>query len=131
MANYPALQATAQRLVDVNGGDVTFRQFEQDPANPAEPWDGPADPRGSLAAELVQRAVLVQPTGISALGIAYVTTDLLKRSEQIMIVAGTDGVDLSEFNEVDTIGGSYKIVGIERLQPDGATILLWYVGVAR
>ena len=132
MADFAALQAIAQRLVDENGGDATFVRFDTTPADASAPWAGSADPRAGGVTEIVQRAVWVQPAGGGAsLGIGYVSPDLVKRSSQILLVAGNQVDDLSTFNEVDGPGGNFKITGVEKLMPDGATVLLWFVGVSQ
>lgn len=131
MADFSRQQATAQRLISANGGAVTLRKFDDAPADASAPWEGPADPRAGGVTEVAATAVWVQPNSARKLGIGWVTDDLVKRSEQILIIAGSAGVDLSGFNEVDGPGGNFKIVDVERLAPDGATSLVWFLGVSR
>lgn len=131
MADFSALQAKAQTLVAANGGSVTFRQYDTTPAAPSQPWEGPTDPRAGGVVELEQTAVWAQPSSAITLGFGYQADDLLKRSDQMLIIAGNDTDDLTDFDEVDGPGGIYKIDNIQKLMPDGETVLVWFVGVSK
>lgn len=130
MVDFAKLQATAQRLVKANGGTFTFRAFDATVAVPAKPWDGPTDPRAGGVTTSAQRGVLVEPSSFVRLGLALETDDLIKRSDMVLIVAGAT-TDLSTFQEVDGIGGVFTIIAVTRLIPDGATTILWFVGLKR
>lgn len=62
-------------------------------------------------------------------GMSTEVSDLLHRSEQIVIVSTS--TDLSDFNTlVDTDTIRWKITGTEHLKP-GTVSLLYFIGVAR
>lgn len=129
MVDFTKLAATAQRLLGANGRSVTFIRHSQSLADAGKPWQGPTSARGTPDETSVQNAVFVQPSSASQLGIASEQSDLVMKSDQIMIVApGT--VDLTIFQEVLDDGVYWKITGIEVLRP-GATTVLAFVGVAR
>jgi hypothetical protein len=128
--DYTAAIATAQRLIGENGRSVTLVEFNRTPANVAEPWKGAADPRAVPDSTLVVDAVFVEPSSATKLGLALVDSDLVKRSDQIMIVSPGAAVDLSVFQEVLDTSVRWKITAIEVLKP-GASVVLAYIGVRR
>jgi len=125
-----SLIATAQRLITENGRSVTFVQFDSTPTDGAKPWLGPTDPRTTPDSTLTVDAVFVSPAGAASLGLKAETSDLLKRSEQIMVVSPGAAVDLRIFNEVTDDSTQWKIVGVQTLKP-GSSVMLSYVGVRR
>jgi len=131
--DYAEIQATVLNLLTEFGSDFTFLGFDPTLADNTKPWNGPSDARaGAGAASTTQIAVLVPPSGLGKLGQSFMVEDLEKRPEQILVVAGVDGVDLSNYNEVDNGSlGPLKIVAIQKLIPDGSTNILWFIGVKR
>lgn len=127
--DYSGLRATAQRLVENFGRPVTFVLFEDDPADPAKPWRGAADPRSPAESEIAGSAVAVPPSSASQLGLRVDHVDFVKRSDQILIAFAE--TDIEEYDEVlDSDGVRYKIEGVEKLRP-AETTLLFFVGVRR
>lgn len=131
MVDLTPLIATAQRLITENGRAVTLVQFNTTPSNSDKPWLGPADPRSSPDSTLAVDAVFVNPGETFSLGASFKVSDLMKRSEQIMLVSPGASADMSLYNEViDTDGSKWKIDQIEVLKP-GTSVALVYVGVSR
>ena len=130
MVDTTAIIETAQRLITENGRSVTFVQFDSTPGDAAKPWNGPTDPRATPDSTLTVDAVFVPPSSASSLGLKDEVNDLVKRSEQIMIVSPGAAADLSIYQEVTDGGEQWKIVGVETLKP-GASVMLNYVGVRR
>lgn len=129
MADLVKLIATAQRLIKANGRAVTFIRHDETLADAAKPWDGPTDARTTPAETQALDAVFVPPASAVRLGLSTEQSDLIIRSEQIMIVSpGT--VDLSRFQEVLDDDIYWKINMVEVLKP-GPTVLLGFVGVKR
>lgn len=130
MVDYAKLQQTAIRLVEENGREVTFIEHSEVLPDPNKPWEGEADPRATPNSTSAQFAVFVDPASASRLGLSTSQPDLIKRSEQIMIVApGSE--DLLKFQEVlDSDGTYWKILFLETLRPADLT-LVSYVGVRR
>lgn len=130
MVDYVSLTATAQRLITKNGRSVTLLKFDSTPEEAAKPWNGPSNPRGTPDAELPIDAVFVEPSAAVKLGLSLETDDLVKRSEQIMIVSPGVAADLSTYNEVLDDSEYWKITGIQVLKP-ASSVVLGFVGVAR
>ena len=131
MVDLTPLIAVAQRLITENGRSVTLVQFDTVPTSASQPWKGNADPRATPAAELPIDAAFVNPSGASSLGLSLTTSDLLKRSEQILIISPGAQVDVTPFHEVlDIDGTSWKIQAMEVLRP-GTETALAFIGVKR
>lgn len=129
MVDFVALAATAARLITENGRSVTFVALDETPAAPGQPWLGTPDPRAVPEATLVLNAAFVEPSSVVRLGLAFETSDFIKRADQIMIVApGTN--DLEDFDEVQDSGTTWKIGDVRVLRPASTTVLA-FVSVAR
>ncbi len=129
MRDYTKTAATALRLVTKYGREVTLIDFNTNSADATKPWQGASNPRGGAVVESVVPAVFVPPSSATSLGLSSETSDFVKRSMQIMIVAST--ADLSLFNEVkDADDVRWKITGMEKLKPANTTIL-YFIGVKR
>lgn len=126
--DYVALAQTALELIKANGRQVTFRQLVDTPADSNKPWRGAADPTAGGTTEAAW-CVAVPPSSANQLGMSTTDNDLVKRSEQILIVApGLN--DLADFEEVIDGTVTYRITGVETLRPADVT-LLYFVGVAQ
>lgn len=133
MVDYIKLATTALRLVEGAGRDVTFRRLNRTTLDDAaKPWRGTATPRAAVAASVTASAVAIHPSEASLLGIATEDSELIKRSDQILIVAlgATSTDDLSTFEEVLDGTTLWKIVRVDTLRPADTT-LLYFVGVKR
>ncbi len=129
--DYAPLVADAQALIAEFGRSVTFVAFDTTAADPAMPWNGPTDPRGTPSASLAASAVFVEPASASKLGLNTTDNDMVKRSEQIMMVAPGASADMSVYQEVvDSDSSRWKIEGISVLKP-ADTVVLAFVGVRR
>lgn len=130
MVETASVIATAQRLITANGRSVTFVEFNSTPGDVAKPWNGPTNPRTTPDSTLTVDAVFVPPSSAASLGLKAETSDLMKRSEQVMIVSPGASADLSIYQEIIDGSDRWKIVGTETLKP-GDDVLLNYVGVRR
>ncbi len=129
--DYSVMSALAQTLIAANGRAVTFVKQDRTPADAAVPWRGAAAPTATPGAtELAGSAVFVPPSSVASLGMSTKASDLVKRSEAIMMVGlgPTATADLSDYDEVVDGASRWRIVGVEKLAP-GSTTLLYYVGV--
>ena len=96
-----------------------------------QPWLGPSDLRGGGAETLVVDAVFVPPSGVTDLGLSVETDDLLKNSDEVMIISAGADVNLSGFTEVvDVDSLRWKINVVRILQP-GSVVILAYFGISR
>jgi len=127
-----AQAATAKRLVDAKGRSVTFIQLDAGTDDANQPWRGKADARATPANSVTLIAAFVPPSGVALGAEMALAEDLVKRSEQIMLVApGTDQRDFSAYDEViDTDGTRWKIIFSDLLKPAEIAIL-WSIGVRR
>lgn len=132
MVDYVAIAGIAKTLIDANGRTVTILRFDRTLADTAKPWRGPSDPRATPDATATLVAVFVEPSSAVQLGISSPDSDLIKGSEQIMIVApgAAFSEDLATFNEVVDGTINYRITTTETLKPGDIT-LLYFIGVKR
>jgi len=133
IVGYTELAADAKTLIEGTGRSVTFNRFDQSPANASKPWEGPADPIGTPDATATIYGTFVPPTDGRLLGLGGVDEDLLKRSEQICIVApGTTSppFDLLTANQVVDGTTKWKVTFTQTLKP-GDVVLLYFIGVAK
>lgn len=131
MVDAVALVATAQRLIQENGRSVTFISHDQTLDDAAKPWQGATTgPRTTPDDSFITDAVFVEPSAAARLGLSSEQSDLIKRSDQIMIVSPGTGIDLNDFEEVLDETVYWKITGIEILRP-GTTTFLAFIGVKR
>jgi hypothetical protein len=133
MVDFTAIANLANTiLADLPGRSVTVIKLDDSVDDAAKPWRGASDARSTPAASSTQTAVFVPPTG-SGLGSLVQQEELIKRSEQIMLIApgAASSDDLSDFDEViDTDGSRWKITFTEVLAPSDVT-LLYAIGVRR
>lgn len=127
MPDYTKLATTAKRLVEKAGKTITFVKLDETVSNTEKPWKNNSDNR-TTADEKILSGVFVEPSSATKLGMSTETSDLLKRSSQIVIVASTD--DLEDYNEIIDSNLRWKIQGIEKLKPADIT-LLYFIGVSR
>lgn len=132
MPDFVKLAATAARLVSSSGRSVTLERFNQTSADSAKPWSGPTDPRATVDATVTTKAAFVEPASVARFGIVTVDEDLLKRSDQVMLVApgSTITADLATFNEVVDGSVRWKIEIVRTLKP-ADTVMLYMIGVKR
>ena len=131
MVDYTKLITTTQRLISASGRSVTLVEFDSTLADPNKPWNGATDPRTAPDSTLDVDAVFVEPQSALRLGLLFLTDDLLKRAEQIMLISPGAAVDLSIFNEViDSDSSRWKIIDSRILKP-GDDVVLTYLTVIR
>jgi hypothetical protein len=125
--NYTKSQALAQKLIEANGREVVFNQLGGAPADPLKPWAG-AGPASVV--NTVTAKGLFASTSISGkdLGIDVKVLDLLPRVSEVVLVAGSAGID--DFNFIIDGSVRWRIEWIQTLKP-GPTTILYYVGVNR
>ena len=130
--DYAVVAQRARALIEANGVLVTFQKLGSTPADPSKPWDGPASPRATVDASVSVPIVAVPPSSASSLGMRTVDQELLKRTQQIWVVApGAElAFQLSTGDEAIREGQRWRIVFTETLRPATVT-LLYFVGVAR
>lgn len=130
--DYAPIQITAADLVADFGRSITLTKFNVTEQDPANPYLGSTNPRLSPLATVTTFGVGVNPLQAERLGITTRDSELIKRSEQIYIIAPGDAFteDLKTFDEVTDGAEKWKITLVETLRPGDLT-LLYYVGVMR
>lgn len=109
------------------GRAITFIQLSK--VAGAFPGEPAGDPRSPPARSLQAIGVFVEPDSLQRLGHTTKIDELIQRSDNICLVAGTN--PLEGYNEIiDDDGAYYVITGIEKLRP-GTRTLLYFVGLKR
>lgn len=125
--DYARAQALAQRLIQKNGKAVTFQRLSATPADPEKPWKGPGTPTVAESHDTV--AVSLPHASLVDLGFMRVDDDLLKRTEQVLLVPG-GSVDLEPFTNLLENGVRWRIEWVRTLRPATVTVLYAF-GVKR
>ena len=130
--DYTSIADTALAMVKKYGRSMTITKFDQSAGDPAKPWEGASDPRGVGKTSLTIYAVAVSVTSAIQVGLVTKDDDMVKRSEQILIVApgSVEQTDLGNFNIVSDGSVEWKVAGVDKMQPSNL-ILLYYIGVKR
>ncbi len=128
--DYTKTAATALRLIEDKGREITFLKFDDTPDDLAKPWAKNANLRiGPASVSTTLFATSVHPTDINVLGVRIRDNDLMKQLREILIIApGTFQGDLKEYQELDDGDRRFRITFMEQLKPANITIL-WYAGV--
>lgn len=129
MVDLTPILAIAAQLVKENGREVTFIKHNTTLAIAAQPWEGPVDARTAPAETKKLDAVFFNPAELAKLGLAFESTDLVPRAEQIMLVI-PGAVNVETFQEVLDGTTYWKIGHVEIFKP-GNTTALAYVAVGR
>lgn len=116
MAIHDKFAATAKRLIDKHGRDMTLYQQSRMAADANKPWEGAGV---AFADSVTGKAVM---TDYQAEEIDEVQ---IKRGDKKVLFAALNaaGKDLSRFEKLDDSGSIYGIVSVKVLQPGTTTIL--------
>jgi hypothetical protein len=125
--SYETNIALAQRLIEKKGRQVTFEKLSGTVADATRPWKGAGTPTTEKTVK--RKAVFLIHEGRRDLGYFGIDEELLKRVEQIVLVApGT--VDLTDFNSI-TDGSQRYVVDWQRVLRPGDPTILFVFGVKR
>lgn len=117
----------AQRLIAANGRDIVLQRLSSVAANAAQPWKGPGTP--TVASSYERKGTFLPHTGLEDLGKFLVEDSLLKRSQEVVMVAGGDD-DLTVCNQMIDSSKTWKIDWIRELKP-GTVTVLYAMGVSQ
>lgn len=120
-------QALALKLITKNGRAVSFLRFSATPLDAAKPWNGPGTPTVAQTVNTV--AVSLPHTSFVDLGFFATDDELLKRTEQLLLVPG-GADDLLPFHALLDAGVRWGIEWVRILNPAG-TVALYAFGVKR
>lgn len=116
MVNYASLAATAQRLIEANGRDVTLVKLSEVPADAAKPWRGTTDAPTEVTAKAVMRGYTKEE----------VDGDLIRRGDQEAIIAelSVPGQEIEEFELLrDDEDQEWRIMNVEKVRPGPLTLV--------
>jgi hypothetical protein len=128
--DYAKLAKKAEALITKAGRIVTLVRPNENPADPNQPWNGPANGEITLdipGIQLLPNAVRI--FGLSALGDAKEFKELITFNELIYVVFQGE-VDLATYTLVRDGGVDYQIEATQALKPADTT-LLGFIGVRR
>ena len=129
MAEYDKFVALATSLLTKKGRKVTLQQLGNTSSDPSKPW------RGSEYTDIAMQynsvpAAFVPVIG-KDLGVIVADKELLKRSQQVAIVAPvTEGIENKVDQIQDSDGSTWKVVWGQCLRPGSQTIF-YVFGLAR
>lgn len=124
--NYPKLVATAQRLINNSGRSIIVQQLDSGPANPDKPWEGAGAPTVKDAEPVIGTFV---PHTSSGFGMSFIDEELLKRVEQVVLVAQATK-DIEKFHLIVDSNTEWRIDWAQVLKPANE-VLLYAFGVVR
>lgn len=127
--DYSTNLATAKRLVQKFGRQVTLVKLDASTPDVDKPWLQQEDPTATPAASTEVYVAAVPPSSAVALGLSTSQADLLKSVEQIFIAEPGDA-PLEQHHVLVDGGVEYKIKFLEKLRP-AETTLLYFIGVGR
>lgn len=128
MADHSKFAATATRLISKHGRFITMQTLSATAADPTKPWKGAGTP--TVASQVANVPAVFVPSYGSDLGRTVVSEELLKRVEQIALVAPLqEGLETMHLI-IDTDGQVWKIDWAQVLKPADKTVL-YVIGVTR
>lgn len=124
--DYTELAALAQELILESGRTVKVQKLSSAAADATKPWLGAG--AQTVTTERSLPAVFVPASG-GGLGRELVDEELLKRVQQVALIAPTD-IDLESFNCIEDNGSKWRVEFVQVLRPANVT-LLYVFGVMR
>lgn len=125
--DYARAQALALKLITKNGKQVVFQRLDATAADPAMPWKGAGTP--TVAQSVTTVGVSLPHASLVDLGFLSVDDELLKRTEQVLLVPG-GATDLEPFTNILDQGVRWRIEWVRTLKP-ATTTVLYAFGVKR
>ncbi len=134
MVDYTRLAATAKRLIEANGRQITLRKRDRTAAAASEPWRGPdeepTDPDGDVETAI---AAIVPASGSGFGSTVVIDATLAQAFAKVALIAQgslASGVDLREFDTVEDGTEAYRIANVEELRPASTTVI-YALGLVR
>lgn len=118
----------AQRLINAKGRDISLEVLSSTPEDINKPWKPGAAGIPTVATSYSVKAVFVPAAGAD-LGKTFVDKELLKRCDEVMLVAGQTN-DLTTCHRVLDGGKYWRIAWTKVLEP-GDTKIFYAMGVVR
>lgn len=125
--DYSAFVELADELIEDSGRELIFQRLSSTAADASKPWQGAATPTVVETVSAVP-GVFVPASG-SGLGRNLVSDELLKKVDQVVLVAGR-AEDLEDFDLVVDADVKWRIEWAQVLRP-GDLVVLYFFGVCR
>ena len=125
--NHDNAVALAKRLIAGHGRSVIMQQLGASATDPSRPWNGQSIPVVSVIEKVT--AAFVPHTG-SDLGKFFVSEELLKRCNEVGLVAGGTKNELSVFHQVVDGNRTFKLEWVQVLKP-GTVNIVYAFGIMR
>lgn len=125
--DYVKLAKTVIRLINENGRAIQVQKLSAVAADPDKPWEGPGVP--TIAKSLDVIGVFVPPSG-SDFGIKFVSSELLSRVSEVLLLGPHPTEDLTSINQIVDEGLTFGVSWVVMLKPAGV-VMLYAVGVSR
>lgn len=123
--NYDKLAATARRLIAKTGRGIALLQLSSEADDPDKPWKGPGEPTVKKKKDIIGTFVPAS----SGLGRDLADEELLKRVDQVALIAPTDE-NLETYTSIRDNGVEWKIEWMQVLKP-AEQVLLYVAGMKR
>lgn len=127
MVDFNRLAATAKRLIEANGRDITFEQSDRTPSDATKPWRGVNQPNVAAGqATVTVKAAVVPSTGGRFGRTRTADGDLVQTHDEVALVASDSlpsGVDLKQYDRVVDDTRSWRIVGVQELRPATKSVI--------
>jgi hypothetical protein len=122
MVNYVKSAATAKRLIEANGQDVSLYRKNETAGDATKPWRGPSGTGNKLIATV--KGVVVDMNDKDVDG------TLIRRSDRKLMVANDSlptGTTTEDIDHIRISGEDYKVVSSSPLQPGSVRILYEFI----
>lgn len=120
--------ALAQRLINKNGRTVDLLKLDATAADADKPWKGAGTP--TTADTYTGKGVFLPVSSLQELGKYLVDEELLKKCDQVAMMAGGAGKDLTTFHQFVDGSVKWRIEWARELKPADITVLYAF-GVCR
>lgn len=123
MVNYVKSAATAKRLIEANGQDVSLYRKSETPSDSTKPWRGPATLTANTLVATV-KGVVVDMSDKDVDG------TLIRRSDRKLMIANDSlptNVTTEDIDFVRIAGEDFKVVSSNPLQPGPIRILYEFI----
>lgn len=123
MVNYVKSAATAKRLIEANGQDVSLYRKSEAVADATKPWRGPTPSTSNVLVATV-KGVVVDMSDKDVDG------SLIRRSDRKLMIANDSLPTTVTTEDIDFIriaGEDYKVVSSNPLQPGPIMILYEFI----
>ena len=128
--NFVKVAANVVVLIDKYGRECILQRLSAVATDVNKPWKGVGTP--TVAEQLSVKAVFVSASdsaGNTGLGLEFIDKELLKRADEVILVA-PNAIDLQSFNIVLDTGVRWRIEWMKVLKP-ADQVLLNVFGVKR